>query len=170
MLLSNPYIESVFRFQSPITPFFFIHSSPKSMCQSGTFPSLTQLNAGDENAGAPGTQPRAHHMKHRHLTRLTRYRKRSGFTQEESAFLLGYKKHSGVSRYELGDRIPDLKTVFAYQFLLGKRPEELFPGLHAQAQAEVGERARQLTQEISEDRSARGTYKLGRLARLATGV
>ena len=109
-------------------------------------------------------------MSHCHSTKLKRHRKRSGFTQEELSFLLGRREHSAITHYEAGRRTPDLKTAFAYEVLFGERANELFGGLRAQARAEVEERARQLAQEISADTSARGTYKLGRLARLTTAV
>lgn len=109
-------------------------------------------------------------MSHRYSTKLKRHRVRSGFTQEELSFLLGQRRHSTISRYEAGNRSPDLKTAFAYEVLFGERANELFAGLRAEARAEVEERARQLSQEIREDTSARGTYKLGRLARLTTTV
>jgi transcriptional regulator with XRE-family HTH domain len=110
-------------------------------------------------------------MKHGHSTKLTQHRKRSGFTQKETGFLLGGVGHSAASRYETGERSPDLKTVFAYQVLFGKRAEELFPELYGEARAEVAERARQLSQNLGGgDTNARGAYKLGRLAGLATAV
>ena len=98
---------------------------------------------------------------------LKPHRKRSGFTQEELGFLLGLKKHWGISRYETGERNPDLKTAVALQILFGRELHELFPGLHDQVRAEVGARARQLSQEIKgRSETTKGRYKLARLARL----
>jgi transcriptional regulator with XRE-family HTH domain len=108
---------------------------------------------------------------HRHTTTLRRHRKRSGFTQKELGFLLGFKTDAAVSRYEDGNRTPDLKTAFAYQILFGTQAGELFTGVHARAKEEIAERARELSEKISnEDPSPRGAYKRGCLARLTTAV
>lgn len=108
---------------------------------------------------------RTHSMSHRHSTKLKRHRKRSGFTQEELGFLLGHKQHSAISRYEVGERSPDLKTAFAYQVLFGPEPQELFPGLLATVRAQVGERALRLAEEIKRGGdNPRAAYKLKKLA------
>ena len=110
-------------------------------------------------------------MSHRHSTKLKRHRKRSGFTQEELGFLLGHKQHSAISRYEVGERSPDLKTAFAYQVLFGSEPQELFPGLLETVRAQVGERAKRLSEEIKRSgENRRTTYKLKKLACLVPAV
>ena len=110
-------------------------------------------------------------MSHRHSTKLKRHRKRSGFTQEELGFLLGHKQHSAISRYEAGERSPDLKTAFAYQVLFDSEPQELFPGLLETVRAQVGERAAQLSEEIRRGGdNPRAAYKLQKLAGLRNEV
>ena len=109
-------------------------------------------------------------MSHRHSTKLKRHRKQSGFIREDLGFLLGRKEHSAITHHEAGKHAPDLKTALKYQILFGKPVHELFPGLYGEARAEILERAQRLSQRISEDKSAKGTYKLGRLARLMTTV
>ncbi len=109
-------------------------------------------------------------MRHRHSTKLKRHRKLSGFIQKETGVLLGCKQHSAITHHEAGTYTPELKTALGYQFLYGTPVHELFPGLYAEARAEILERAQRLSQRVSEDKSAKGTYKLGRLARLMTTV
>jgi len=141
------------------------------MCPKGTKPRLRNIELVGQYADAQEDQIPAHPMSHRHLTNLKPHRKRSGFTQEELGFLLGHKKHSAISRYEAGERSPDLKTAFAYQVLFGRALEELFPGLQDEVRSEVGKRAQQLAQEISEHgESRKAPYKLERLGRLAKEV
>ena len=103
-------------------------------------------------------------MSHRNLKP---HRKRSAFTQGELGFLLGRKKHSTISRYEAGERSPDLKTAFAYQLLFDRELNELFSGLRGRVCAEVAERARTLAEEIRRTGENRKTaYKLKKLAGL----
>jgi DNA-binding XRE family transcriptional regulator len=100
-------------------------------------------------------------------TKLKPHRKRSGFTQEELAFLVGDKKHSAISRYEAGDRKPDLRTAVAFKMLFASDLRELFPGVHAQVSAEIAERARVLSEQIrGQGGGRRADYKLRMLSRL----
>ena len=106
-------------------------------------------------------------MRERHS--IKSHRKRSGFTQEELGFLFGLKKEpTSICRFETGDRYPTLKVAFAYAALLGRDVSELFPALEDEARAEVGARARQLSQEIrKQGEDKRSAHKLKQLARLA---
>jgi transcriptional regulator with XRE-family HTH domain len=106
----------------------------------------------------------AHPMSHRNLKP---HRKRNAFTQKELGFLLGRKTHSTISRYEAGERSPNLETAFAYQLLFDRQLDELFPGLRASVRAELAERARTLAEEIRRTGEGRkAAYKLERLAEL----
>ena len=141
------------------------------MCHRGTKPRLRNIELVGQHANAQEDEIPAHPMSHRHLTNLKPHRKRSGFNQEELGFLLGDKKHSAISRYEAGERNPDLKTAFAYQALFGCAVEELFPGLQDEVRSEVGKRAQKLAQEISQcGESRKAPYKLERLGRLTKEV
>ena len=132
------------------------------MCRHGTKPRLRATKRVGEYVHAQETT--AHLMSHRNLKP---HRKRSAFTQEELGFLLGRKKHSTISRYEAGERSPDLKTAFAYQLLFGRDLNELFSVLRGSVCAEVAERARTLADEIRRTGDNRKTlYKLKELARL----
>lgn len=57
------------------------------------------------------------------------YRKRSGLTQDEVAYVVGLLNDSSVTRMESGKRLPDLKTAFALEVLFGVSARELFPGM-----------------------------------------
>jgi len=105
-----------------------------------------------------------------HLIKLKSHRKRSGLTQEELGFLLGLKKHSTVSRYEAGDRDPDLRTALAYKLLFDSDLRELFPGLFGEIRAEVARRARGLSEQIrgGED-NRKAAFKLKKLAEFDDG-
>src|ERR1700730_2376625 len=60
---------------------------------------------------------------------LRTYRKRSGLTQSEVAFLLGCKDAGQVSRYERHRRLPTLRMALACASILRVPLEKLFFGI-----------------------------------------
>src|SRR3989442_14407584 len=60
---------------------------------------------------------------------LRTYRKRSGLTQREVAFLVGCRNGAQVSRYEKRRRLPPLRTALACEAAFGVPVSELFAGL-----------------------------------------
>ncbi len=75
---------------------------------------------------------------------LKTYRKRSGLSQSEIAFLLGRKSAAQVSRYEQRRSVPSLFTALACSAMLGVPPEELFAGLQQKAAAAVARQIEKL--------------------------
>jgi transcriptional regulator with XRE-family HTH domain len=61
---------------------------------------------------------------------LRTYRKHSGLSQGEVAFLIRLKDKSDLSRYERCARQPSLRTALACQEVYGKPVSELFAGLN----------------------------------------
>src|SRR2546429_9576493 len=59
---------------------------------------------------------------------LRTYRKRSGLTQREVAFLVGCRNGAQVSRYEKRRRLPPLRTALACEAAFGVPVAELFAG------------------------------------------
>ena len=75
-------------------------------------------------------------------------RKRLALSQEEVAFLLGFRgesKGAQVSREEAFIREPSLRSALAYAVIYQKPVSELFAGLRAQIEQEVKARAKILT-------------------------
>jgi len=68
---------------------------------------------------------------------LRTYRKRSGLTQREMAFLLGCQTGAQVSRYEKRRRVPPLQTALACEAIFGIPVSELFAGLREEAEKEI---------------------------------
>ena len=87
------------------------------------------------------------------MSYLRTYRKRGGLTQDEMAFLLGCQSGAKISRFERLARQPNLETALACQVLFGVPAHELFPGVFAEVEKTVTERARQLMARL---RTARG--------------
>jgi transcriptional regulator with XRE-family HTH domain len=103
-------------------------------------------------------------MNHRYSINLKPHRERSGFTQEELAFLLGLKEHSAISRFEHGQREPSLRTALAYRMLFDRDLHELFPHIHEEVSAEIAKRAERLSKQLGHSETPKSTYKLEKLA------
>lgn len=85
---------------------------------------------------------------------LRTFRKRSGLTQREVAFLLGCRNGTHVSHYEKRQRLPTLKTSLACELVFQAPVSELFPGLRVSVGKEVEKRKTELTAKLREDSSA----------------
>lgn len=80
---------------------------------------------------------------------LRTYRKRSGFSQDELAYLLGTGGGAKVSRYERNGRQPSLDTALAYGAAFGVPVEQLFAGRFRKARISVRRRAAFLRRRLS---------------------
>src|SRR5262244_2102882 len=80
---------------------------------------------------------------------LRTYRKRSGLSQDEVAFLLDCKNGTKVSRYERSVRKPSLQTLFAYELVFGAPARELFAGAYQKVQKKISKRAQLLTWKLN---------------------
>ena len=92
---------------------------------------------------------------------LRTYRKRSGLTQREVAFLVGCRNGAQVSRYEKRRRLPPLRTALACEAAFGVPVSVLFAGLREVAGQAVGERLGALKSKLETSTAQ------GRDARLA---
>lgn len=94
---------------------------------------------------------------------LRTYRKRSGLTQSEVAFLLGCKNAGQVSRYERRHRLPTLRTALACASILRVPLETLFAGVQREVDREASGRLAKLRLKLetkpSLDRNAKPTIK-----------
>jgi transcriptional regulator with XRE-family HTH domain len=75
------------------------------------------------------------------------YRRRSGLTQRELAYLLGLSD-SAISRIERNLSQPTLKIALACQVLFGASPFELFPDAFAQVEETVKKRGAKLHERL----------------------
>lgn len=108
----------------------------------------------------------------RHLDNYLRtYRKRTGLTQQEVAFLLGSEDRAAVSRYERVVRQPSLPMLCGYEVILGTPARELFRGTYEKVGNEIARRAKLLAGRISSDTADRFMQrKLDSLKRISSGV
>ena len=109
-------------------------------------------------------------MSHKLQNYLRTYRKRSGLSQDEVAYLLGCQNGTKVSRYERFSRKPSLETLFAYEVVFGAPARALFAGAYQKVEKRISSRAQLLTRKLNRatpDRMA--TRKLEILQAITSG-
>ena len=79
---------------------------------------------------------------------LRTYRKKSGLTQREVGYLLGWKSGGSVARYEKRRRLPPLQTALAYEAILGVPLSKLFAGIHDTARKNIQKRMVELRSKL----------------------
>src|SRR5712692_379483 len=83
---------------------------------------------------------------------LRSYRRRSGLSQSEVAFLLGSHDGGQVSRYEKGHRLPPLRTALAFTTILGVSLGTLFSGIQLSVDKEIIPRTAKLRAKLERGR------------------
>jgi transcriptional regulator with XRE-family HTH domain len=78
---------------------------------------------------------------------LRYYRRRSGLTQRELAYMLGLSD-SAISRIERNIGQPTLTVALACQVLFGASPSNLFPEVFSQVETAVKKRALKLHERL----------------------
>ena len=91
---------------------------------------------------------------------LRTFRRRSGLTQREFAFLLGLKHGAAVSRIERSKRVPSLVWARASVLVFGTRARELFPGIFSEVHEAVLRRVYELYEELQGNPSKATRAKL----------
>ena len=77
------------------------------------------------------------------------HRKRLGLSQDEVAFLLGWRDASQPSRYEHFSRVPSLRTAMALAVILQVSVFELFPGEYQKVETAVWRQAQRLEARLA---------------------
>jgi transcriptional regulator with XRE-family HTH domain len=90
---------------------------------------------------------------------LKTYRKRTGFSQDEFALLLGSESGAKVSRYECWTRCPSLETALAYEAILGVPTKELFAGLYQKVEKRVAQRIERLGRRLTNAEPGKTTIR-----------
>lgn len=101
---------------------------------------------------------------------LRTYRKRTGLSQDEVAFLLGCRHGTKVSRYERSTRQPVLETALAYEVVFGAPVNALFAGRFEEIKTVIRRRARVLARKLSTaTRTPLNARKLELLGSISSG-
>ncbi len=98
-------------------------------------------------------------MSHKLQNYLRTYRKRTGLSQDEVAFLLGCQSGAKVSRYERFGRKPSLETALAYEVVFGVPGRDLFAGIFQKVEEKTKKRAQSLAQRLKVARPDRITLE-----------
>ena len=93
---------------------------------------------------------------------LKAYRKKTGLTQREVSFLLGWKAGEQLSRYEGRHRLPPLRTALAFQAIFRIPVAELFAGVRQSVNRDITARIGTLIADLQKENSK------GKQLRLAT--
>ena len=121
-----------------------------------------------ERAEAPETIVMPHHRLPNYLRT---WRRRSGLTQQEIAFLLGWGDSTQVSRYERRSRKPNLETAFSFQVVFNVVAHELLPGNFAEVERSIIERVHVLSSRLRQGGDSMQTQrKLDFLSAIAARV
>lgn len=88
-------------------------------------------------------------MSHKLENYLRTYRKRSGLSQDEVAFLLGCESGTKVSRYERFTRKPALETALACRAIFGVPVEDMFAGVYQKVEKKILNRAQLLARKVN---------------------
>jgi transcriptional regulator with XRE-family HTH domain len=93
---------------------------------------------------------------HRLENYLRTYRKETGLSQREVAFLMGCETGAQISRYERRRRLPPLKTALACEAILGIPVAELFAGLRQSVEKNIAKRRLALRSKLQASRPDAG--------------
>lgn len=79
---------------------------------------------------------------------LRTHRRRSGLSERQVAYLLGCASGSKVSRYERFARLPDLRTLLAYEIIFHAPAQELLAGFYDAIEFATLKRVRALADSL----------------------
>ncbi len=101
---------------------------------------------------------------------LRTYRRSTGLSQEEVAFLVGCESGAEVSRHERFSRRPPMEGILAYEVIFGAPARDLFAGARHKVEEATRQRAALLAAKLSAKASDRMTaQKLEVLHSIAAG-
>ena len=103
---------------------------------------------------------------HRLKSYMRTFRRRTGFTQSELAFLIGCSSGTQISRYERLRREPPFHVFAAYIIISQMSGYELYPAYFQDMEGQVGARARELYDELQGSPSPQNNTKLDALEEL----
>src|SRR5713101_6591958 len=81
---------------------------------------------------------------------LRTFRRKSGLTQREVAFLLGWKNGAQLSRYEKRHTLPPLRTALAYHAIFKIPVAELWAGIRDSVDQDISTRVDELVAGLQE--------------------
>jgi len=83
-------------------------------------------------------------MKTAELNYIWKYRNKAKMGQKRVAHLLNHADHTQISKWETGEKVPTVKSLFKLAHIFQVSPEELFKNLYSSCEKEVNERLKTL--------------------------
>jgi transcriptional regulator with XRE-family HTH domain len=83
-------------------------------------------------------------MEETQINYIWKYRKKAGLGQKEIAHLLGCMDHTQFSKWERGEKLPNLENALRLAYILQTPVESLFGDLYRNLSAEIEERLKSL--------------------------
>lgn len=83
-------------------------------------------------------------MKPVEVNYIWKYRKKAKMGQKRVAHLLNHSDHTQISKWESGEKVPTMKSLFKLAHILQVRPEALYMNLYLSCAKEVDERQKTL--------------------------
>jgi transcriptional regulator with XRE-family HTH domain len=93
-------------------------------------------------------------MEEPQINYIWKYRKKAGLAQKQVAHLLGCTDHTQFSKWERGEKLPNLQNALRLAFILDTPVESLFGDLYRDLSEEVEEKRKSLPKEVK--RSSHG--------------
>lgn len=100
-------------------------------------------------------------------------RRRLGLTQQELAYVIGYKSDSQISHIENGSRTPQLAEVLMIELVFGIPAVTIFPQIRLAVGTQVGHRLKRIMSGLPEFDSIhnpRVSYKAAQLERVLASL
>jgi transcriptional regulator with XRE-family HTH domain len=89
------------------------------------------------------------------------YRKRSPLTQRDIAFLLQLPDHCNISRYESGQREPDIEVLLTYRHVFDTSLESFYRHQSELIRPDLVKRIQELIEEVNkENGDQRSVYRI----------
>jgi transcriptional regulator with XRE-family HTH domain len=97
---------------------------------------------------------------------LRSHRLRTGFSQDEIAFLLGNDSGAHVCKYERSGRLPGVRVILGCSLIFDAPAHELFAGISDAVKMAIKLRAKKLLEELQKDPKRLTGRKLSALKRI----
>ena len=98
---------------------------------------------------------------------LRTYRRRTGLSQADAAFLTGLSTKAVIHRHERHVRLPDLRIAIAYEKLYNAPVSELFAGIAEKVERNIRYRSQVLARQLANAKGRHPARKRATLALLA---
>jgi len=98
---------------------------------------------------------------------IAMHRKTAGLSQVELAIMLGLEDRKVLSKYELAERMPEIRTLIAMEIVFDEPLQSIFAGIAQEIREEMPGRARAILETMGDKPGPDTSDKLATLSRVA---